>query len=177
MAHVPPGQASCPTCGARATAQATACANCGYRFVEDFPRARAAARTARRRAGTVALAAVVIAGLGYAASLLTADGQQASGARGSNRGTPDAVRTDTELLARHPLSTRAVERRLEARFAPPADDGRVAARCSAREPRPLHAIRRCHIHHPDRRAGFVVVLTNARADEVLVYRWGTTPRR
>jgi rubredoxin len=48
-----PARPSCPECGARASARSKACADCGYAFVEDSPRAgrprRRSARAAERR--------------------------------------------------------------------------------------------------------------------------------
>lgn len=177
MAHVLTAQPSCPKCGAPAGARAERCDRCGYRFVEDAPRTSGAARPGRRRVGTIALAAIAVAGLGYAAALVARDGEEASDARISERGAAGGLRVGLDVLSSNPLSTGAVERRLEARFAQPHDAGRAAARCSALQPRPAHAIRRCTIRHPGGGESFVVVMTNPHGQEVLVDRWRPTPRR
>ena len=68
----------------------------------------------------------------------------------------DPPRATTELLSNHPLSRRETELRLGA-----------AARCSAREPRPAHAIRHCRVRHPNGTYEGVVVLLDARGRELL----------
>jgi hypothetical protein len=178
VSHVVIAQPSCPKCGARAGARAEACADCGYRFVEDAPHSPRPTRTGGRRAGAVGLAAIAIVGLAYAAgSLLAGDGQEASNASPGERGADGGLRVGLEVLSSNPLSTRAVERRLEARFAQPHHDGSATARCSGLQPRPAHAIRRCDIDHPGGGQSFVVVMTNPHGQEVLVDRWGPRPRR
>jgi hypothetical protein len=79
----------------------------------------------------------------------------------------DRPRVPTELLSSHPLSAREVERRLEGRFTSERDDDSAAARCSAREPRPAHAIRHCRIRYPTGVRRSVVVLLDARGRELL----------
>ena len=79
----------------------------------------------------------------------------------------DPPRAPTELLANHPLSARELERRLEARFTSERDDDSAAARCSAREPRPAHAVRHCQIRYPNGVRRGVVVLLDARGRERL----------
>jgi ribosomal protein L40E len=178
VSHVLIAQPSCPKCGARASAQAEACAGCGYRFVEDAPHSPRATRTGGRRAGAVALAAIAIIGLAYTAgSLVAGGGQEASVARPDERRAAGGLRVGLDVLSSNPLSTRAVERRLEARFAQPHHDGSATARCSGLQPRPAHAIRRCNINHPGGGESFVVVMTNPHGQEVLVDRWGARPRR
>jgi hypothetical protein len=178
VSHVVIAQPSCPECGAGASARAQACADCGYRFVEDAPHS-SRGRTPRkggRRAVAVALAAIAIIGLAYAAgSLVAGDGPDASDARPDERG--DGLRVGLDVLSTNPLSTRGVEKRLEARFAQPHHDGSAAARCSALQPRPAHAIRRCNIDHPGGGESFVVVMTNPHGQEVLVDRWSARRRR
>ena len=165
-------------CGARASARAESCADCGYRFVEDASHSPRARRPGGPRAGAVALAAIAIVGLAYAAgSLVAGDGQEASEARPDERGAGGGLRVGLDVLSSNPLSTRGVERRLEARFAQPHQDGSAAARCSGLQPRPAHAIRRCHIDHPGGGESFVVVMTNPHGQEVLVDRWIARPRR
>jgi hypothetical protein len=82
-------------------------------------------------------------------------------------GRADLPRVRTSLLSNHPLSTRAAERRLEARFTSERDDDSAAARCSGREPRPAHAIRHCSIRYPNGSRRAVVVLLDARGRELL----------
>ena len=73
----------------------------------------------------------------------------------------------TELLSSHPLSRSEAERRLEARFTSESDDDTAAASCSALEPRPAHAIRRCRIRYPNGTSHSVVVMLDARGRELL----------
>jgi hypothetical protein len=130
---------------------------CGYGFLEDGgagPRARAA----------VLLTAGALAVVAAALAILLIGGGEAE----QERGIPDVrFRTMLEVLSDHPLSARAAERRLEARFTSLRDDDSAAARCSAREPRPAHAVRRCLIRYPNGATRTVVLLTNARGSEVL----------
>lgn len=152
-------QPSCPGCGAPAKAHANACAGCGYRFVQHAHRApHSGRRRWRIRAGVSA--AVVIAGAGCAAWLVGRDPQQAAPA--------DRVPTTPDVLSSHPRSTGGVEHLLEARFASPRPGDSAVARCSALQPRPAHAIRRCRIRHPGGEVSAVVVLTNPQGREVLV---------
>jgi hypothetical protein len=154
VAHVPPGL-SCPNCGARAAAQAEACAHCGCRFVEA---GRRPVRNVLRPAGAVAAVGAV--------TLVAWIALDAGDAR-PERSAPEA-RTGPEMLSPHPLSTRAVERRLEARFVSLRDDDSAAARCSPLSPRPAHAIRHCRIRYPSGAERMVVVLTNPQGRELLV---------
>jgi hypothetical protein len=94
-------------------------------------------------------------------------GDDARPSDAGNGPAPDLPRTATELLSNHPLSTREAERRLEARFTSPRDDDSAAARCSAREPRPAHAIRHCRIRYPNGTQRTVVLLLDARGRELL----------
>jgi hypothetical protein len=144
---------SCPACGARAAANADACAACGYPFVERGSRRRRVPRAAL--AG--ALAALAVAG-GFVALLLP---------RGDDP-DPAAARSGPEVLSMHPLSTHAAERRLEARFASAQDDDSAAARCSELEPRPAHAIRHCRIRYPGGAERRVIVLSNPQGRELLI---------
>jgi hypothetical protein len=81
-----------------------------------------------------------------------------------------APRTPTTLdvLARHPLSARAAERRLEARFTSLRDDDSASARCSALEPRPTDAVRHCRIRYSGGTVRTVVLVTNPRGQQLLV---------
>ena len=74
------------------------------------------------------------------------------------------------MLARHPLSARAAERRLEERFGSAGDDDTASARCSALQPRPAHAIRWCRIRYAHGGERTVIVLSNPRGHELLVER-------
>jgi hypothetical protein len=149
------GQISCPNCDAPAPAQARACAACGYRFLED------------RRPGRALLAVAAIAAVVAAAVLLIPGGDDGPSTDVEAHRAPDSPRVLTELLSNHPLSARALERRLEARFTSLRDDDTAAARCSAREPRPAHAIRHCRILYPSGVRRRVVVLLDARGRELL----------
>jgi hypothetical protein len=101
------------------------------------------------------LAAVVV----VAGALLLGDGE--------DTGPEAAAQPALEILSDHPLSRRATERRLEARFTSGRDDDSAAARCSALEPRPAHAVRRCRIRYPNGNERTVVVLLDARGRERL----------
>jgi hypothetical protein len=173
VTEVIPGQPSCPDCGAPANAGAKACARCGYRFVEDFvrpPHGYGARRTRRPRVAAVALIVAAVAVLGYAASLVARDAPDATDARARAGSATDGVPTSLDVLSSHPLSRRGVEHLLEARFASPRPGDSAVARCSALQPRPAHAIRRCRIRHPGGGISGVVVLTNPQGQEVLVDR-------
>jgi hypothetical protein len=146
---------SCPNCDAPAPAGARVCAACGYRFLED------------RRPGRALLAAAAIAAAVAAAVIAIPGGDDAPATDVEAGRAADPPRVLTELLSEHPLSTRAAERRLEARFTPLRDDDTAAARCSAREPRPAHAIRHCRIRYPNGTERGVVILLDARGRELL----------
>jgi hypothetical protein len=72
-----------------------------------------------------------------------------------------------DLLSNHPLSTHETERVLAARFTAARVPDGASARCSAREPRPAHAIRHCRISYPNGSRRAVVVLLDARGRELL----------
>ena len=152
------GQISCPECDAPATARTRACKACGYRFLED-----------RRPGRALALAAALAAAVAAAVVLIPGGG----GARQSdnNASRPaDRPRVPVELLSNHPLSTHEAERVLEGRFTSDSDDDTAAARCSAREPRPAHALRHCRVSYPNGASRQVVVLLDARGRELLSER-------
>jgi hypothetical protein len=151
----PHGQISCPDCDVPAPAGARACPACGYRFLEDRRPGRALALTAAL-AAAVAAAVVLIPG-GDAARPDDVDADRPA----------DRPRVTVELLSNHPLSTRAAESVLEGRFTSGSDDDSAAARCSAREPRPAHAVRHCRIRYPNGSRRQVVVLLDARGRELL----------
>jgi hypothetical protein len=86
---------------------------------------------------------------------------------------PDAAeerRGGPEVLSRRPLSGRAAEARLEERFGSAGDDDTAAARCSALQPRPAHAIRWCRIRYAHGGERTVIVLSNPKGYELLVER-------
>jgi len=131
------------------------CPACGYRFFED------------RRPGRALLAAAALAAAVVAAVIAIPGGDTARPADVEKGRAPDSPRRPTELLSAHPLSARELERRLEERFISLRDDDSAAARCSAREPRPAHAIRHCRIRYPNGTQRQVVVLLDARGRELL----------
>jgi hypothetical protein len=153
---------------------------CGYAFVEDPPRGGRARRrsatpgspngSARRRYTTHALAA---AGIGVAAAAalwaVPFGGEEVADA-GRDRPRTAGARSGPEVLARHPLSARAAERRLEERFGSAGDDDTASARCSALQPRPAHAIRWCRIRYAHGGERTVIVLSNPQGHELLVER-------
>lgn len=146
---------SCPNCDAPAPARARVCPNCGYRFLED-----------RRPGRALVAAAAIAAAIGTAVVLLPGgDDPPPTGAAAQRPADPPRV--PTELLSNRPLSTRAAERRLEARFTSMRDDDSAAARCSGREPRPAHAIRHCRVRYPNGTFRRVVLLLDARGRELL----------
>ena len=152
------GQISCPECDAPAPARARACEACGYRFLEDRRPGRALALTAAL-AAAVAAAVVLIPG-GAAARPDDADAGRLA----------DRPRARVELLSGHPLSTREAESVLERRFTSDSDDDSAAASCSAREPRPAHALRHCRVSYPNGARRQVVILLDARGHELISER-------
>lgn len=160
MARLLPGQPSCPDCGARATAQAKACAECGCRFLEDSPSAARTRAASGRRVRAAALAAGGVGALACAAILVAGSAGEA--------GDATSDRAASNLLSSHPLSARAAERQLEARFTWPRGDRSASARCSQLQPRPAHAIRHCRIRYPGGTERTVIVLTNPQGHELLV---------
>jgi ribosomal protein L40E len=146
---------SCPNCDARAPAGARVCAACGYHFLED------------RRPGRALLAGAAVAAAVAAAVIVIPAGDDAPATDVEAGRAADPPRVLTELLSEHPLSRRAAERRLEARFAPLRDGNSAVVRCSAREPRPAHAVRHCRIRDKNGSEKRVVVLLDARGRELL----------
>jgi hypothetical protein len=150
---------ACPSCNAPAPPGARACARCGYEFLEGGggrPAARPGA--ARVLAGAVAVTGAVIAGVLLIGGGDGEEPQPAAGLDTSRR---------LEVLSGRPLPTRAVERRLEARFTAMRDDDSAAVRCSEREAKPAHSVRRCRVRYPSGIERIVVLLTNAKGNEVL----------
>ena len=146
---------SCPNCDQPAPPRTRVCPACGYRFLED------------RSPGRALLAIAAIASVVAGAIVLIPGGDDAQPVDIEAGRAADPPRVPTELLSNHPLSRRAAERRLEARFTSLRDDDSAAARCSAREPRPAHSIRHCRIRYPNGVERPVVVLLDARGRELL----------
>jgi hypothetical protein len=146
---------SCPNCDEPAPPRARVCPACGYRFLED------------RSPGRALLVVAAIAAAVATAIVLIPGGDDAQPTDVEAERAADPPRVHTELLSNHPLSTREVERRLEARFTSERDDDSAAARCLGREPRPAHAIRHCIILYPNGSRRGVVVLLDARGRERL----------
>lgn len=146
---------SCPSCDTPAPARAPVCPACGYRFLED------------RRPGRTLLVIAGGAGAVAATVLLLSGGDDGRPTEVEAHRAPDRPRVVTELLSDHPLSRHEAERHLEDRFTSLRDDDSAAARCSGREPRPAHAIRRCLIRYPNGGNRQVVVLLDARGRELL----------
>jgi hypothetical protein len=153
-------QLSCPNCGARATGRARACADCGYRFLEDPGRAPHS-RPQWRGIRDVALMTAGVAALGIGALVVVREvGGDARGTAGDREAGPD-------VLSEHPVSGRAVERLLEERFTSFRDDDSASASCSRLEPRPAHAIRWCSIRYPGGTERTVIVMTHQGRELVL----------
>jgi hypothetical protein len=156
-------QLSCPDCGARATGRAGACADCGYRFLED-PGRPTHSRAQWGRVRDLALMAGGVASLGIAAVVAV------WGVGGDPRGTANERRAGPDVLSEHPLSGPAAERLLEERFTSFRDDDSASASCSALEPRPVHAIRWCRIRYPGGTERTVIVLSHPQGRELLIER-------
>ncbi len=145
---------SCPSCDAPARPGARRCARCGYRFLEDG----AAARRFPTRPLLVAagLAALAVAGVAIA---------NGGGADEPSTAAPTGARL--QVVSEHPLSTRAAEALLEERYTALRDDDSAAVSCSGREAKPAHSVRRCEVRYANGTERRVVLLTNARGNEVL----------
>jgi hypothetical protein len=105
-------------------------------------------------------ALLAIAGVAGVAAIGGGDGEEA--APGG-----DAQEAHLEVLSPHPMSTRAAERVLTGRYISIPDDDETDVRCSGREPRPAHSVRRCEILYPGGTTRTVVVITTANGSEVL----------
>jgi hypothetical protein len=150
---------TCPRCDAPAPAGARGCSRCGYRFIEG-----GAPRPPLPRPGPVALGATAIAALALAAVLLVG-GRDGGGDERAAGAEP--VVAHLQVLAKHPLSTRAAERLLEDRYFPVPDDDESDVGCSERIPKPAHSVRRCTLRYPGGTERTVVLLTTANGAEVL----------
>jgi hypothetical protein len=147
------------------------CAACGYRFLEESlpaPRISGAIPANCRRLCVLVWTVGAVAVVGSVAVLASRDAQEASDARLDPLGTAHQTPTSPDVLAGRPLSARAAERRLEARFTSLRDDDSASASCSALEPRPTDALRRCRIRYPGGTVRSVVLLTNPRGQQLLV---------
>ena len=144
-------ETSCPSCDAPVSAAARKCARCGYRFVEDGGRTLPAPPLPLLAAGgLVAAAALAVALVGGGDDGVTAD-------------RPARL----QVVSEQPLSTPAAERLLEERYTALRDDDSAAVSCSEREAKPAHSVRRCMVRYPNGTERRVVLLTNARGNEVL----------
>jgi hypothetical protein len=155
---------SCPSCNAPASAGARVCARCGYCFVEGGPE-RAPRPGLGRGVGAAAAvaAAVVVVVLVFGGG----DGQPVGDAPVAGLDAPRRL----EVISERPLATQDAELLLEERFtALLRDDDSAAVRCSRREPRPAHSLRRCRVRYPTGMERTVVLLTNASGTEVLSER-------
>jgi hypothetical protein len=116
------------------------------------------------------LTAGVVAGLTVAGFAVALGGGEPDDAGGESVGAAYGRRAGPELLSRRPLSALAAERRLEERFGAQRGHDGAFAHCSALEPRPAHAIRRCRIRYSRGRERTVIVLSNPQGFELLVRR-------
>ncbi len=157
---------ACPSCDAPAPARARRCARCGYEFVEHGGGAPGRPQLGRGAAAIAAVAAIAVAGI---AAALVVDGGD-DDASPELTPIPFRARAQLEVISDRPLSTPAAERLLEERFLPVPDDDEADVRCSAREARPAHSIRRCFVHYPGGTERRIVLLTNAGGAEVVSER-------
>jgi hypothetical protein len=154
---------SCPSCNAPAAPGARVCGRCGYRFVEGGSERAPRPGLGRALAAVAAVAAVAV----VAAFAIGGGGDEPSRDRVAELDAPRRL----EVISERPLATRDAELLLEERFtALLRDDDSAAVRCSEREPRPAHSLRRCQVRYPSGMERTIVVLTNASGTEVLSER-------
>jgi hypothetical protein len=147
---------SCPRCDAPAAAGARTCAGCGYRFVEDGGAPRRPSPWPLVGAGAVAALVVV-------AIVAIADGgEKDEPAAAAQRAAPRL-----QIISERPLSTPRIEAAIEELYIPLRDDDAGAVNCTARVAKPAHSVRRCEVRYANGTDRRVVVLTNARGNEVL----------
>ena len=158
---------ACPNCDAPAPIRARRCPRCGYEFVEHGGGAPGRARLGRGAAVLAAVAAIAVAGVTVA---LVVDGGGGGDEAPELTPIPFRARAQLEVLSDHPLSTPDAERLLEERFLPVQDDDEADVRCSAREARPAHSVRRCYVVYPGGMERRIVLLTNASGAEVVSER-------
>jgi hypothetical protein len=118
----------------------------------------------------LALAAGALTAAVAAALSVTLGGEDAGGAGQDPPRAAEPSRPAPEVLARHPLSTRAAERRLEERYGGAGEDHAASARCSALQPRPAHAIRWCRIGYAYGGERTVIVLSDPHGYELILER-------
>lgn len=153
----------CPSCNAPAGPGARVCGRCGYRFVEAGPERAPRPGLGRALAVAAALAALAV----VVAFAIGGGDDEPSRDHVANLDSPRRL----EVISQRPLATRDAELLLEERFtALLRDDDSAAVRCSEREPRPAHSLRRCQVRYPTGFERTVVVLTNASGTEVLSER-------
>jgi hypothetical protein len=154
---------SCPSCNAPADPGARVCGHCGYRFVEGGPE-----RAPRPGLGPALAVATSVAAVALVAAFAIGGGDdEPFPDRVADLDTPRRL----EVISERPLATRDAELLLEERFtALLRDDDSAAVRCSEREPRPAHSLRRCQVRYPTGFERTIVVLTNASGTEVLSER-------
>jgi hypothetical protein len=155
-----PTDTTCPNCDAPVPARARSCVHCGYRFFEDGGPANHMPRPDRTALlvglGAALLVVVVIAA---AVLLMGSDGDEDTATASPAPHLP--------VLSQEPLSRRALERVLEARYLPIPDDDEADVTCSGRIPEPAHSVRRCVVHYPGGAERRIAIITNARGAEVL----------
>ena len=166
-----PVQPSCRSCGARANAQASVCADCGHRFLED-------SLPAPRISGAIPRTGAALASsCGPPARSRSSDlwpwwlpetlTRRATHAwipwhRPPNPYKPGRARRPSVVRSRGGAPARgAVDFAARPRQ-------RVRTRCSPLRPRPTDAIRRCRIRYPDGSARTVALLTNPRGQQLLI---------
>ena len=157
---------ACPSCDAPAPAGARRCPRCGYEFLEDGGAGPGRPRPSGRGLAAVLAAGTLVAAGGVAGVALIGNGDGEKAAAGG--GEPQ--QPQHEVVSRHPLSKPAAERVLTRLYLSIPDDDVADVRCSRREPRPAHSVRRCHILYPggtDHTIRTVVVITTANGAEVL----------
>lgn len=153
---------ACPSCDAPAPAGASRCARCGYPFLEDGGEKRRPQPS--RRVLAWVLCAVALAAIAVTAAAVLGGGED----DGDEAAAVDAAQpVHLEVLSAHPLGTLAAERVLTQRYLSIPDDDETDVRCSGREARPAHSVRRCQILYPGGTDRTVVVITNADGSEVL----------
>jgi hypothetical protein len=78
---------------------------------------------------------------------------------------PEAARL--QIISERPLSTARVETAIEELYIPLRDDDSGSVDCTDRVAKPAHSVRRCEVRYANGTDRRVVVLTNARGNEVL----------
>jgi hypothetical protein len=149
---------ACPNCDEPAPARARRCPRCGYEFVEG-----AGARPGLSRAGWRSAIAAVAVLAGTLVAVMLAGGAEDEDAAQVTR----APQARLEVLSKRPLARHDAELLLERRYFPVPDDDESDVRCSRREPKPAHSVRRCQVVYPGGTERTVVLLTNASGAEVL----------